>query len=215
MPEAGEDLTALIRRSAPMQGDGAEALAAWAALGGLLPGGMPVLLRAVPDRDFATGFALLQAVRCHLLDAGPGYRSAVWAGVLEDLDARRPVSQPWLHARLAGLARPAESGSARAGVDRLAAHPACSARVGALELAGGAVAAGSAPAWLADLLAGMLGDLLERPAEARCLRLAAAALRLADRIGDPALAGRAAELAAVLPPFLADPAIRATLRPTP
>ncbi|QQP90263.1 hypothetical protein IGS68_03105 [Skermanella sp. TT6] len=215
-PGEGEDLTALIRRSAPMRGDGDEALAAWAALGGLLPGGLPALLRAVPDRDFATGFALLQAVRCHLLDAGPEYRAAVWAGVLEDLDARRPVSQPWLHARLAGLARPADGESVRAGAERLAAHPACSAQVGAVELAGGTVAAEKAvPAWLADLLSAMLRDLRERPAESRCLRLAAAILRLADRIGDPALKERAADLAAVLPPFLADSAIRASLRPPP
>ncbi|UEM21792.1 hypothetical protein JL100_003220 [Skermanella mucosa] len=216
VPDVGGNLTELIRRSAPMQGDGAEALAAWAALGGLLPGGMPALLRAVPDRDFATGFALLQAVRCHLLDAGPESRAAVWAGVLEDLDARRPVGQPWLHARLAGLSRPAESESGRAVIDRLAAHPACSARVGAVELAGGAVRADSAPpAWLADFLSGMLGDLLGQSPGDRCLRLAAALLRLADRIGDPTLAGRVAELVAVLPPFLADPAIRSSLRPPP
>ncbi|UEM04424.1 hypothetical protein JL101_002990 [Skermanella rosea] len=215
-PGEGEDLTALIRRSAPMQGDGDEALAAWAALGGLLPGGMPALLRAAPDRDFATGFALLQAVRCHLLAAGPEYRAAAWFGVLEDLDARRPVSQPWLHARLAGLARPMDGESVRAGAERLAAHPACSARVGAVELAGGAVAAEAPPpAWLADLLSAMLRDLRERPAAARCLRLAAAILRLADRVGDPAIKERAADLAAVLPPFLADPAIRAFLRPPP
>lgn len=219
-PGREEDLTALIRRSAPMRGDGAEALAAWGSLGGLLPGGVPALLRAVPDRDFATGFALLQAVRCHLLDAGPDYRGTVWDGVLEDLAARRPVGQPWLHARLAGLARPADGESLRPGAERLAAHPACSARVGAVDLADAAVTAGPAPpAWLEGLLSAMLDDLLERSAETRCLRLAAAILRLSDRTGESvlngALAGRVADLAAVLPPFLADPAIRSSFRPPP
>jgi hypothetical protein len=201
-----DDLTALIRRSAPMHGDGADALAAWESLGGWLPGGLPVLFPAIPDRDFATAFALLQAVRCHLLAGGPEYGGIIWDGVLKDLAARHPVSQPWLHGRLLALAR--QPGTAvRDGVERLASHPACSARAAALELAHSAVEpGGSVPDWLVPLL----GDALANPP---CLRLPAEALRLLNRIADPVLMSRFGEQIARLPAFLSDPAIRADLWP--
>ena len=204
------DLTSLIRRSAPMHGDSAEALAAWDAFAGWLPDRLPDLLRAVPDRDFATAFSLLQAVRCHLLAAGPEYRSAAWDGVLRDLAARNPVSQPWLHARLMAAARPPDAekqdGRLQQGIERLTSHPACSARSAALELARGAVEPGSAlPDWLEQPVSDALAD--------PCLRLPAEALRLLDRVGDPVLTARFTDLIGRLPRFLSDPEIRAGIQP--
>lgn len=204
------DLTSLIRRSAPMHGEGPEALAAWDALAGWLPDRLPDLLRAVPDRDFATAFSLLQAVRCRLLAAGPEFRSAVWDGVLKDLAARHPVSQPWLHARLMAAARPPDAekqdGRLRRGIERLASHPACSARSAALELARGAVEPDSAlPDWLEQPVSDALAD--------PCLRLPAEALRLLDRVGDPALTARFTDLIGRLPRFLSDPEIRSGIQP--
>ncbi len=206
------DLTSLIQRSAPMHGEGPEALAAWDALAGWLPDRLPDLLRAVPDRDFATAFSLLQAVRCHLLAAGPEYRSAAWDGVLKDLAARHPVSQPWLHARLMAIARPPDSekqdGRLRRGIERLTSHPACSARSAALELARGAVEpGGSLPEWLEKPVRDALAD--------PCLRLPAEALRLLDRIGDPVLTARFADPIGRLPRYLSDPEIRAGIWPPP
>jgi hypothetical protein len=211
-PGAADDLTGVIQRSAPMHGNGVEALAAWRLLGGWLPDHLPALLRAVPDRDFATAFSLLQAVRCHLLAAGPEYRAAIWHGVLDDLAARHPVSQPWLHGRLLTLSRPLDSapdpgnwdGTLQDGIGRLASHPACSARSAALELARGVIKpGGSLPGWLEQPLRDALAD--------PCLRLPAEAMRLLDRIADPALTSRFAALIARLPAFLSDPAIRADI----
>jgi len=193
-----------------MHGDAAEALAAWESLGGWLPDHLPALLRAVPDRDFATAFSLIQAVRCHLLAAGPEYRATIQHGVLDDLAARHPVSQPWLHGRLLALSRSSDSegrnGPLREGIGRLASHPACSARSAALELARGVVEpGGSLPDWLEPMLHDALAD--------SCLRLPAEAMRLLDRIADPALTSRFAKLIAGLPTFLSDPAIRADIWP--
>jgi hypothetical protein len=206
------DPISLIRRSAPMHGEGPEALAAWDAIAGWLPDRLPDLLRAVPDRDFATAFSLLQAVRCHLLAAGPDYRSAAWDGVLKDLAARHPVSQPWLHARLMAAARPADAekqnGRLRRGIERLTSHPACSARSAALELARGAVEpGGSLPEWLEKPVRDALAD--------PCLRLPAEALRLLDRIGDPVLTARFADPIGRLPGYLSNPEIRAGIWPPP
>ena len=195
-----------------MHGEGPEALAAWDAVAGWLPDRLPDLLRVVPDRDFATAFSLLQAVRCHLLAAGPDYRSAAWDGVLKDLAARHPVSQPWLHARLMAIARPPDSekqdGRLRRGIERLTSHPACSARSAALELARGAVEpGGSLPGWLEKPVRDAFAD--------PCLRLPAEALRLLDRIGDPVLTARFADPIGRLPRYLSDPEIRAGIRPPP
>jgi hypothetical protein len=209
-PGAADDLTGVIQRSAPMHGDGAEALAAWELLGGWLPDQLPPLLRAVPDRDFATGFSLLQAVRCHMLAAGPEYRAAIWRGVMDDLAGRHPVSQPWLHGRLLALSRSSDpeggNGPLREGIGRLMSHPACGARAAALDLARGLVEpGGKLPEWLEPPLRDALAD--------PCLRLSAGAMRLLDRIGDPRLTSQFAELIAGLPTFLADPAIRADIWP--
>jgi hypothetical protein len=207
------DPTILLRRAAPMHGAGEDALAAWRSLGRWLPDRLPVLLRAVPDRDFATGFSLFQVVRCRTLASDAGFRRALWDGVARDLAARQPVGQPWLHARLLALAEPAADGqSSRIGVELLAAHPACSARVGALELAilereAGKPVEATAPDWLAALIGKALAD--------PCLRLAAAAVRLLDRIGDPALTARFADPIRALPRFLSDPVPRATLSARP
>jgi hypothetical protein len=206
------DPASLIRRSAPMHGEGPEALAAWDALAEWLPDRLPDLLRAVPDRDFATAFSLLQAVRCHLLAAGPEYRAAAWDGVLKDLAARHPVSQPWLHARLMAAARPPDAekqdGRLRRGIERLTSHPACSARSAALELARGAVdPGGSLPEWLEKPVLDALAD--------SCLRLPAEALRLLDRIGDPALTARFSDLIGRLPRYLSNPETRAGIWPPP
>jgi hypothetical protein len=217
-PGATDNLTGLIQRSAPMHGDGAEALAAWDLLGGWLPDHLPALLRAIPDRDFATAFSLLQAVRCHLLAAGPEYRAAIWHGVLDDLTGRYPVSQPWLHGRLLALSRPLDpavdpaldqgsrDGALQDGIGRLASHPACAARSAALELARVIVEpGGSLPEWLEPPLRDALADA--------CLRLPAEAMRLLDRIADPALTSRFAAPIARLPTFLSDPAIRVDIWP--
>jgi hypothetical protein len=206
------DPISLIRRSAPMHGDGPEALAAWDTLAGWLPDRLPDLLRAVPDRDFATAFSLLQAVRCHLLAAGPEYRSVAWDGVLKDLAARHPVSQPWLHARLMAAARPPDAeeqdGRLRRGIERLTSHPACSARSAALELARRAVEpGGSLPEWLEKPVRDAFAD--------SCLRLPAEALRLLDRIGDPGLTARFADPIGKLPGYLSNPQIRAGIWPPP
>jgi hypothetical protein len=53
----------------------------------------------------------------------------------------------------------------------------------------------------------LLRDALTDP----CLRLPAEALRLLDRIADPALTSRFEELIVRLPGFLANPALRADL----
>jgi hypothetical protein len=207
---ADADLTALIRRSAPMHGSGPDALSALAALAALavrLPAGISDLLKAVPPRDFATGFALLQAVRCVLASTDPAARPAAEAalrdGVLDDAAARRPVGQPWLHARLLALTRLPD---ARPAVELLSAHPACSARAAALDLAGSTLVPGAPlPDWLDPILRAALKD--------RCLRLPAEALRLLDRFADPALTARRLSDAPPMPAFLADPTIRATLWP--
>jgi hypothetical protein len=193
-----------------MHGEGAEALAAWELLGGWLPDRLPALLRAVPDRDFGTGFSLLQAVRCHLLAAGPEYRAAIWRGVLDDLAGRYPVSQPWLHGRLLALSRSSDpegrNGPLGEGIGKLMSHPACGARSAALELARGLVEpGGSLPEWLEPLLRDALAD--------SCLRLPAGAMRLLDRIADPVLTSRFAALIARLPTFLSNAAIRADIWP--
>ncbi|MGF7208101.1 hypothetical protein GGE65_002679 [Skermanella aerolata] len=207
-----DDLTGLIRRSAPMHGQGVEAMIALESIGRLLPGHVPELLRAVPDRDFATAFSLLQAIRCHLLAASAEYRSAAWDGVLMDMAARHPASQPWLHARLMALSRPSGSsmqdGRLRDGIGRLTSHPSCAARSAALELARGAVEPGIP---LSEWLEGPVRDALADP----CLRLPAEALRLLDRIGDPASTARFSYLIGQLPKFLSDPAIRAGIQPPP
>ena len=64
---------------------------------------------------------------------------------------------------------------------------------------------GNLPEWLEPPLRDALAD--------SCLRLPAGAMRLLDRIADPRLTSRFAELIAGLPTFLADPAIRADIWP--
>ena len=88
----------------------------------------------------------------------------------------------------------------------MASHPACGARSAALELARVIVEpGGSLPEWLEPPLRDALAD--------SCLRLPAEAMRLLDRIADPVLTSRFAELIARLPTFLSDPAIRADIWP--
>jgi hypothetical protein len=77
-----------------------------------------------------------------------------------------------------------------------------------LELAQGAVEpGGSLPEWLEQPVRDALAD--------PCLRLPAEALRLIDRIGDPALTARFSDLIGRLPRYLADPEIRAGIWPPP
>jgi hypothetical protein len=205
-PANAADPLALIGRSAPMFGSGPDALAAYGALVRRLPGDLPRLLRAIPARDVASGFALVQVVRCYLTGTGASERREVWNRLTAELDGRTPVDQLWIHARLLRLALDPDT-DIRTAVSRLTAFPACSVRAAAIGLVRAKVAgqgrAGVPDGLLPALRAALGGGCFQEQAEV---------LGLLDTVADRELTSVLTGPAGYLPEFLADPTLRARFR---